>query len=121
MTTDYTVCLVTVEDKKSAAKITDCLLKLKLAACVSAVSGLSSVYRWQGKIERASETLLIIKTRAALRSAVTAAVRLHHPASVPEILFFNIAGGSRAYLDWLRDNAPSASGILKGKVRNKGL
>jgi periplasmic divalent cation tolerance protein len=101
MATPYTICLVTVGDEKTASVITDELLKKKLAACVSTVPGLVSVYRWKNKIERAREILLMIKTKKALREDVTRAVRRKHPYSVPEILFLDIDNGNKEYLDWL--------------------
>ena len=121
MTTPYNICLVTVGDKKTASIITDALLKEKLAACVSTVPGLASVYRWKGKIERSSEILLIIKTRKTLREDITQAVRRKHPYSMPEILFLDIAEGGKDYLDWLGANTLFTTNIPKDKTENKGL
>ncbi|HAF95639.1 MAG: hypothetical protein A2X34_06215 [Elusimicrobia bacterium GWC2_51_8] len=121
MPTPYNICLVTVGDKKTASAITDALLKEKLAACVSAVPGLVSTYRWKGKIERSSEILLIIKTRKALREDVMQAVRGKHPYSVPEMLFFDIENGGKDYLNWLGANTLFTTNIPKDRPGNNGL
>ncbi len=118
MATPYCLCLVTVGDQKTAASITDLLLKEKLAACVSALPGLNSASTWEGRTERASEILLIIKTRTSLRDDVSQAVRGLHTYSVPEIIFFDIADGNKAYLDWLGASTPFAAKILKDKDNN---
>ena len=118
MTTPYSICLVTVEDKKAAAAIASALVEEKLAACVSAVPGLSSTYRWKGKIERTQEILLIIKTRKLLRENVMQTVRREHPSSVPEILFLDIEKGSKEYLNWLGANTLFTANIAKDRPEN---
>ncbi|HAT72105.1 MAG TPA: hypothetical protein DCS63_04745 [Elusimicrobia bacterium] len=104
MATAYDLCFVTVGDRKTAEEISSGLLEEKLAACVSAVPGLESAYWWKDRIEKSSETLLIIKTRRALREDIIQFVKEHHPYSVPETVFTEIAAGSRDYLDWLGAN-----------------
>ena len=122
MATPYNICLVTVGDEKTAALITDELLKKRLAACVSAVPGITSVYRWKNKIKRGREILLVIKTKKTLREDVTLAVRRKHPYSVPEILFVDIAAGGNDYLDWLGANTLFfTADVLKDKAEDKRL
>ncbi|MCX5784529.1 MAG: divalent-cation tolerance protein CutA [Elusimicrobia bacterium] len=115
MPTPYDICFVTVSDEKTASIITDELIKEKLAACVSAVPGLSSTYRWQGKIEHTQEILLIIKTRKVLREDIIQAVRRKHAYSVPETVFLNIDEGNKEYLDWLGANTLFTSNISKDR------
>jgi len=121
MATAYDICLVTVGDEKTASVITDTLLKEKLAACVSAVPGLSSTYRWKGKIENSREILLIVKARKILRNDITQAIRQKHPYEVPEILFINIDEGNKDYLNWLGANTLFTSNISKDRPENKEL
>ena len=119
MATQYDICLVTVGDDKTAEKISSGLLEERLAACVSAVPGLRSAYWWQDRIEKSSETLLVIKTRRALREDIIQFVKRHHPYSVPETLFLEIDGASQGYLDWLGANTLFTTNIPKGTPRDQ--
>lgn len=106
------LCYVTAPDRPAAEKISAALLGRRLAACVSLIPGVSSSYRWEGKIETSEELLLLVKTRAGLREDIIAAVKENHPYSVPEIIFTGIAGGSPDYLRWVAENV--SSGEKKG-------
>lgn len=116
MSTKYDICFVTVGDKKTAGEIASGLLKEHLAACVSAVPGVESSYWWKDKIETASETLLIIKTRRLLREDIIQFVKRHHPYAVPETIFTEIDGASRPYLDWIGANTLFTTNIPKDKA-----
>jgi periplasmic divalent cation tolerance protein len=59
------------------------------------------VYRWKEAIETASETPMLIKTRAALFAEVKAFIIEHHPYEVPEVIALSVGDGSSAYLEWL--------------------
>ena len=96
-------CFCTCPDEASAARIADALVEARLAACVSQLGGLRSVYRWQGEIERADEVLLVIKTTPDKLDALTEQVRALHPYELPELLAFEVAGGLAAYLDWVAE------------------
>jgi len=78
------------------------LVGSRLAACVQIVGPVQSHYRWQGRIERGREWLLLIKTRAVLLPDLEAAVRRVHPYTLPEMLVVPIEGGFPPYLDWVR-------------------
>ena len=93
--------LVTAGSAEEASSIGDALVRGRLAACVSVVSRVSSVYRWRGEIERADETLLIIKTVASKLDDVTALVKSMHSYEVPEIIALPVVGGNPDYLGWL--------------------
>ncbi|MGH8003125.1 MAG: divalent-cation tolerance protein CutA [Limisphaerales bacterium] len=92
--------LVTVPNKKSQEKLTSALLEEKLAACVSAFP-VSSRYRWKGKVERAKELQLFIKTSAPIEKLKRRISELH-PYEVPEILAFEVRKGLTPYLAWMR-------------------
>jgi periplasmic divalent cation tolerance protein len=64
-----------------------------------------SIYRWEGKVEQASEHQLVIKTRAERVEAVKARLASLHPYDVPEVLVLSIAGGADSYLQWIQANA----------------
>jgi len=75
----------------------------KLVACANLSAPITSVYRWEGKIETGSEIAALFKTRAALAERVIAAARALHPYSLPCFLVLPIETGSSEYLTWLRD------------------
>lgn len=97
---EFGIALTTVATPDDARRLTDGLLDQRLAACVQALP-IQSAYRWKGAIQREPETLLLIKTRAALYPAVEAFLRAHHPYETPEIVFVPIAAGATDYLRWL--------------------
>src|SRR5262249_29873060 len=88
-----------------ARRIAKSLVGRRLAACVNIVSApIEPTYRWEGKVERAKEFLLIVKTSRARFWAVERAIRRLHSYDVPEIIALPIAAGSRDYLAWLAEN-----------------
>lgn len=92
--------LVTLPNKTTASRLTAALLKENLAACVSAFS-VSSQYRWKGKVQRAKEEQLFIKTSASIEKLKRRITELH-PYEVPEILAFEVKKGLAEYLAWVR-------------------
>jgi len=93
--------LTNVPDREAALRLADGLVKTRLAACVNILAECTSVYRWSGAVETASEVPLFIKTRAALFPEVEAFILSHHPYEVPEVIALPVRGGSLAYLEWL--------------------
>lgn len=98
------VVLVTAPDLKAARRLADALVGERLAACVTAVPGAGSTYRWKGKVERAREVVLMIKTRASLAKRLERRVRDLHPYDVPEILALPVASGEARYLRWIGES-----------------
>jgi periplasmic divalent cation tolerance protein len=97
-----TVTLVTCGSAREAKKIASALVREKLAACANVVPGITSIYRWKGKIEQDREWLLILKSRAALSRRLAARVRALHRYEVPEVVTLPIVAGNPAYLRWVR-------------------
>mmetsp|Transcript_32332 Transcript_32332/g.82123 ORF Transcript_32332/g.82123 Transcript_32332/m.82123 type:complete len:162 (-) Transcript_32332:416-901(-) len=95
------VVYCTVPNQEVADKLSGVLVEGKLAACVNIVPGLTSVYWWDGKVNRDAELLLVIKTRASLLGELTAAIKSNHPYDEPEVISLPITGGSPSYLAWL--------------------
>ena len=95
------VVLVTTPDVGSARTIARAVVEERLAACGNIVPGLTSIYRWQGTLEEAAETLLILKTSDDRLAALRARVVELHPYDVPEVLALRIDAGHQPYLDWL--------------------
>lgn len=77
------------------------LVEERLAACVNIVDGTRSIYRWQGKVEEATEAVIVAKTTARLVDALTARVRELHDYDCPCVVAFDIAGGNPDYLEWI--------------------
>ncbi len=77
------------------------LVERRLAACVNIIPGMTSIYRWEGNIERGSEVVMIIKTRSTLSDDVIADVRSAHTYDNPALLVIQVLEGSAAYCQWL--------------------
>ena len=77
------------------------LVERKLAACVNILPGMISHYRWEGKIERAEEAVMLIKTRASLADAISGAVKELHPYDTPAILVMPLECVEKTYFAWL--------------------
>ena len=83
------------------------LVEAHLAACVQVVSGVTSVYRWQGTVEEEPEALLILKTDMHLVEDISNYLDVHHPYDLPECVFVPITSGSPGYLSWLGESVGS--------------
>jgi len=86
------------------------LVELGLAACVNILPGMVSIYRWQGRIERADEVVMIVKTQPALTGKVAEALKAGHPNEVPAILFLETTGGGKSFVDWIFAETADAAG-----------
>ena len=104
---DALVVFMTAADGAEAARLADMLVGSRLAACVQIMPEMQSVYRWQGKIERATEVLLIAKTVASKFEELEREVRLLHSYETPEIIALPVTATSAPYLAWLRESVIS--------------
>jgi periplasmic divalent cation tolerance protein len=95
------VVLMTAANGEEAARLADMLIGAHLAACVQILPEMESVYRWQGKIERQPEILLLAKTSLSKFEDLEREVRALHSYETPEIVALPIVAGSTAYLEWL--------------------
>ena len=98
------VVLVTCPTSTRAVGLAETLVKQRLAACVNILPSIRSVFRWQGKIDRAKELLLLIKTTQARFPALERAIRKLHPYDVPEVLALRVAKGFAPYLEWVAES-----------------
>lgn len=94
------VILCTVPDEATAEKLAKGLVDERLAACVNAIPGVKSFYRWQGKIEADAEVQLVIKTRSERFDELAAWISANHPYEVPEIVAIPANRVSEAYFAW---------------------
>lgn len=104
MKTRARIVLTTAGSQEEAQKIAQALVERKLAACVNIVPRIESVYRWQDKVESASEWLLMVKTTAERFVAVRDAIKELHSYELPECVMVEVADGSEAYLSWISEN-----------------
>lgn len=84
-----------------ARRLARALVQRRAAACVNVLPGATSWFRWQGKIERAGESLLIIKTTARRCAALRRLIVALHPYEVPEILALPVADAHPPYQRWV--------------------
>jgi periplasmic divalent cation tolerance protein len=95
------VILSTAGSPEEGERIARALVEQRLAACVNIVPKVTSVYRWEGRIETANEVLLLIKTTAGLLELAEAALRAAHSYEIPEVLVLSTVAGHADYVDWL--------------------
>jgi len=100
---DFLQIVTTTEHQQDARRIADLLVDKHLAACVQIVGPITSVYRWQGKVESTQEWQCLIKTHQRRFDEVAHAIRAVHPYEVPEIIALSIVAGSPDYLAWLEE------------------
>ena len=100
----HIIIFITASSKLEAAKIAEKLVKQKLAACVNIVGRIESLFWWKGKVDRAAETLLIVKSRKEKLAKIIKAVKLAHSYEVPEIIALPIISGYAPYLEWINES-----------------
>ena len=97
------VIFITTGSEPEAHKIAELLLTRRKAACINIVPRIASSFWWQGKLDSAQESLLIIKTKASLLPEIVDLVKTEHSYEVPEIIALPIIGGNEDYLKWIDD------------------
>lgn len=107
------VVMTTTSDAAEAERLADDLVRQGLAACVQ-IAAVHSHYMWEGRLERQSEQLLLIKTSLARYSQVEAYLQGTHSYTVPEIVRLAMTGGSSDYLRWLTDNSRGPNANVEG-------
>ena len=107
MSDDAIVVFMTAANGEEATRLAEMLVGAHLAACVQILPEMESVYRWQGKIERQSEVLMLAKTTRGKFDDLEREVRALHSYDTPEIVAVPIVAGSAPYLEWLSQAASS--------------
>jgi periplasmic divalent cation tolerance protein len=109
---------VTAANPAEAERIAEAVVGERLAACANLIPGMRSLYWWQGKLDRAEETVLILKTRADLVPALTERVKALHSYTCPCVVALPILAGNAAFLAWIdAETAPGAPGAPDGTLR----
>jgi periplasmic divalent cation tolerance protein len=104
MTKETMVVLTTCGSDEDAGVLADALVERRLAACVNAVSKVTSTYRWKGEVRHDQETLLIIKTCAERLAAVEKTIREKSKYELPELIALPVEAGGADYLAWIRES-----------------
>lgn len=100
----FCVVLTAVKNGAEARRLAERLVSEKLAACVSAVPNVTSVYRWRGKVEHVKEVLVVVKTSMKKINRLISRIKELHSYEVPEILALRIERGLPEYLKWLGES-----------------
>jgi periplasmic divalent cation tolerance protein len=99
---------VTAPDSSTAERLAETVVEERLAACGNVVPGMTSIYRWEGSLQRDSEVLLILKTTARRADALVRRVSELHPYAVPEALVVDVEAGYAPYLEWVAASTTEA-------------
>ena len=99
----YIIVIVTAANEAEAVTIVERLLEAKLIACGNMIGPIQSHFIWSGKIEKAEEYLIIMKSRFDLFEKLSETVKALHSYDVPEIIALPVVAGSKSYLQWLDD------------------
>ena len=95
------VVLVTASSEAEAAEIGRAVVEGGVAACANIVPNLTSLFRWEGKLSKEQEVLILIKTRLDLFQDLADIIKRLHSYQVPEIIALPIIEGSSEYLTWI--------------------
>jgi periplasmic divalent cation tolerance protein len=98
---DARVVLTTVANPEEAERLARTLVEERLAACATLVPNVRSIYRWQGKVEDSTETMLLIKTGVEQLASLEARILTLHSYETPEFLVLGVDAGSAGYINWL--------------------
>jgi len=97
----YIVVFVSCANKEEAGRISSNLVEKKLVACVNIIDKISSLFWWDGKVDRAQEVLLIMKSKKTKIKQIIKTVKSLHSYEVPEIIALPIIAGYKPYLEWI--------------------
>lgn len=111
------VVFVTASSEEEAGRIGQRLVKDKLAACVTLLPGIRSLFWWEGKVAEERETLMIIKTRETIFATLAKTVKALHSYQVPEIIALSVKKGSSDYLAWIQAvTSKPKKKLMKSKI-----
>ncbi len=99
----YIMVSTTLSDKQEAEELGENIVKNELGACVQIMGPITSIYSWDGQVERSKEYLCFIKTKKELYDELEDMIKEFHPYDTPEIIASDIVEGSEDYLDWVEN------------------
>jgi len=98
---DVLLVITNLPDRAAAERIAEALVTQGVAACVNILAECTSIYPWEGKLERVSEVPLLIKTMRSTYPQLEAALRKLHPYEMPEIIALPVSAGLPEFLNWV--------------------
>lgn len=101
MSTDLCLVYMTASSAEEARKIGETLVEEQLAACVNLIDGMTSIYRWEEKLQHDTETVIIAKTTEGLVGALTDRVKALHSYDCPCVVSLPIDNGSNEFMNWI--------------------
>jgi periplasmic divalent cation tolerance protein len=107
-TSEIKIVLTTTPNLVVAKHLAESAINDKLAACVSFVHGMESLYWWKGQIETTSEVLVLFKTHVSKLEALEQMISQHHPYETPEFVVLPVESASEKYLSWLVSSVAGA-------------
>jgi periplasmic divalent cation tolerance protein len=93
--------LTTAASREDAERLARVLVEERLIACATLLPGAQSVYRWQGAVETANETVMLMKTTVERVAGLEARLLALHSYETPEFLVVAAESGGQGYLGWL--------------------
>lgn len=116
----HALVYITAPNRAAAARLARIAVDGRLAACANMLPRIESVYRWKGRVETATETALILKTRMTLIPRLIAAIRKAHPYECPCIVAVPIAGGNPDFLQWIEaETSPATRPVHPAAARKR--
>jgi len=107
--TDVLLVITHLPDETSAGQLAEKIISQRMAACVNRLGPCTSTYRWQGRIESASEVPLLIKTTRSAYGRLEQLIRGAHPYDLPAIVAVPVTTGLPAYRDWVRQESENSA------------
>ena len=98
------IVLTTAANPEEAGRMARTLVEERLAACATLIPAVESIYHWQGQVESASETLILLKTSPDQLAALEARLHQLHSYQTPEFLVLSVESASQPYIDWLQSS-----------------
>lgn len=108
------LALTTVPERETGERIAAALVEERLAACATLLPGATSVYRWEGAVQRETEVVMLLKTRRSRVAALGERLAALHPYTVPELVALPIEAGLEAYCRWVADETAGHEGTGGG-------
>jgi periplasmic divalent cation tolerance protein len=99
----YLQAQTTTDSRAEAMELSRAAVESRLAACAQVAGPVASMYWWDGALERTEEWLVLFKLPADRYDELAAFITERHSYDEPEIIALPIVTGSRAYLNWLRE------------------
>jgi periplasmic divalent cation tolerance protein len=106
---DLVVVVTTLDGRAVAERLVHQLIEEQLIACGNLIPGMTSLYRWKGAVERATEVLVLLKTPRAKLEQLFRRVAELHPYELPELVVLSVEAVSHAYAGWVRQETNEVS------------